>query len=82
MTSFTSPTGVKFEIVSDKGDTVPAEFGASMSEPSDEPNPVIVKGAFALLRTSLTSMLWVEPLRPQLMADRPPAAQKHQRRLR
>jgi hypothetical protein len=82
MTSFTSPTGVKFDIVSGEGGT--PELHASKSEPSSEPNPVVVEGAFALLRTSLTSMLWFWPLRQysQSVSAEPPTAKKHRRRSR
>ena len=80
MTSFTSPTGVKFDIVSGDGGT--PELDAPKSKPSGEPNPVVVEGAFALLRTSLTSMLWFWPLRQQLASAQPPAAKNHRRRLR
>ena len=80
MTSFTSPTGVRFDIVSGEGGT--PELYASMSKPSNQPNPVVVEGAFALLRTSLTSMLWFWPLRQESASAQPPAARKHRRRLR
>jgi hypothetical protein len=82
MASFTSPTGVKFNIVPGDSGTDPAELQASTSKPSAEPNPVVVEGALALLRTSLTSMLWFWPLRQQLASAQPPAAKNHRRRLR
>ncbi len=78
MTSFTSPTGVKFDIVAGEGST--PELHAAMSKPSNQPNPVVVEGAIALLRTSLTSMLWFWPLRqPSQPVSR---AKRHRRRLR
>ena len=82
MTSFTSPTGVKFDIVSGDGGTAPAELHASIARPSAETNPVVVEGAFALLRTSLTSMLWFWPPRQESAPVQPRAAKKHRRRLR
>lgn len=82
MTSFTSPTGVKFDIVSGEGGTAPAELHASTAKPSGETSPVVVEGAFALLRTSLTSMLWFWPLRQESASAQPPAAKGHRRRLR
>jgi hypothetical protein len=70
MTSFTAPSakGEKQGIVSSRGSTPSAELYVSMSKTSGGINPV-VDGAFALLRTSLTSMLWWPLRNPSTAGD-------------
>jgi hypothetical protein len=79
-----SPDGVRPDAGSDESSADAAELYAPASKPSGDTNPVVVEGAFALLRTSLTSMLWFWPLREPSppVSPQKPAAKPRRGRLR